>query len=385
MTRVDVVYFEAGSGHRSAAVALRRALMKGRPGWRVRVLDLVDVYAPHRLFQATTRLGIAYFNWQLTNERFFGLERLIRFCLFCNDRLGELDVRRIGSFWRDEPPDAVVSVTPMNNETLIRALRTVSSSARYFTVPVDFEEVMPRYWFTPKYEVEYLVGSERLREQAERVGLSARRLSGMVVDPECYTPPGERAVEGFDPALPTGVVHFGGQGSRLVREAAERIAAAGIAANLVLLCGRHERVRAELAAWAYPHPKLVLGWTADTPVHYYHRADFVVGKPGTMTIVEALVAGTPVVAVESGGMKPVQGGNERWLSESRAGIVAPLDELGPAVRRLLADPERYRAAAREQAGRGVFEAADAIARLLEPPSPLAAPAQGPGFRATATT
>ena len=346
-------------------MALQKALSAIRPDWRVRALDLVDVYAPHPLFQRTTRLGIAWFNWQLSNERFFDLKGLIRFCLWCNDRLGERDVRRIGAFWEEEPPDAVVSVTPMNNETLIRAVRSVSPRARYLTVPVDFEEVMPRYWFTPRYDVEYLVGSARLAEQAEHAGLAAHRLSGMVVDPACYTLPPRPTIEGFDAALPTGVVHFGGQGSMQVRAAAERIAAAGIAANLVLLCGRYERVRAELAAWQYPHPKLVLGWTPETPVHYYHGADFVVGKPGTMTIVEAMVAGTPVVAVESRGMKPVQRGNEEWLARTGAGVVAPLDEIGDAVRGVLADPDRYRAAARPHAGRGVFEAADTIARVTE--------------------
>jgi len=76
MVRVDVVYFTAGSGHVSAAVAIERALHRARPDWRVRALDLVDVLAPHRLFRATSRLGIAYFNRMLTAER--GNVRVVR-------------------------------------------------------------------------------------------------------------------------------------------------------------------------------------------------------------------------------------------------------------------------------------------------------------------
>jgi glycosyltransferase involved in cell wall biosynthesis len=374
LRRVDVVYFEAGSGHRSAALALQRRLAEIRPTWRTRALDLVDVVAAHRLFQATTRAGVGYFNRMLTRERVVDLEGLIRLSLLCNDLLSRSGVERIARFWRDDPPDAVVSVTPMNNETLIRAARVANPRARYLTVPVDFEEVMARYWFTPRHEVEYLVGSARLAEQAIGAGVAperVHRLSGMVVDPALYDPPPiDRATElgrlGLDPALPTGVIHFGGQGSVVVRGAAHGIAAAGIAANLIVLCGRAERVRAELADWAYPHPKLVLGWAPETPVYHYRLADFVVGTPGTMTMVEALVAGCPVVAIESGGMKPVQRGNERWLTSSGAGIVAKLDDLGAAVGRVLADPETFRAAAARHAGRGVFEAADAIASVAEP-------------------
>jgi glycosyl transferase family 28 len=370
MPSVDIVYFDAGSGHRSAARGLQVALQKLRPAWRVRAVNLLDLLAGHRLFQCTNRAGIAYFNWMLRRERVFDLRGLIRLSLRVHDLLTPRGLRKIAQFWSSEPPDSLVSVTPMSNEALLRSARLVNPNVRYLTIPVDFEEVLPRYWFTPKWAPHYLVGSARLAEQAQQAGVPpdrVSRLSGFPIDPTFYAaPPTDRDAElarrGLDPGLPTALVSFGGQGSVLVRRVAQRLAA-GPRLNLILLCGRDERLRAELAAWAAPVPKLVLGFSPESPVRYYQLASFVVGKPGTMTITESLVVGRPLIALQARGMAPVQRGNEAWLETSGVGrVVAGLNGLDQAVRDVLREREQYhQRIARQPPSRGVFEAAERIA------------------------
>ena len=120
----------------------------------------------------------------------------------------------------------------MYNPALYRGARLANPKAHCVTVPVDFEEVKPRYWFTPKVEQHYLVATARLEQQARAARIPEsfiHRISGMPIDPEFYEAPQINVVEelarlGLDPELPTGFVSFGGQGSVLLTEIARSVA-----------------------------------------------------------------------------------------------------------------------------------------------------------------
>jgi UDP-N-acetylglucosamine:LPS N-acetylglucosamine transferase len=91
---------------------------------------------------------------------------------------------------------------------------------------------------------------------------------------------------------------------------------------------------------------------------------FHIGKPGTMTITEALVLVRPLVAIKSTGMRPAQAGNERWLTEHGVGVVARPGEVADAVHTVLAD-RGYTERAARAFHRGAFAAAEQIATLVE--------------------
>lgn len=372
MRRVDIVYFEAGSGHRSAAAGLCKALARLDPGWRVRAVDAAQIFDHHPLFGPVVRAGIAWFNARLRRERVADLQGLIGLSLWCHGRLGPAGLRRIGRYWRDEAPDAVVSATPMYNPALYGSARCANPAVLCATVPVDFEECQPGYWFTPEVDQHYLLSTQLQRQQAARLGLRADRLhdiGGMVIDPDCYDlPPVDCGAEltrlGLDPGRPTVLVSFGGQGSVLVDQAARSLAAAGLAVNAILLCGRDAGLRRRLEAMPTPYPKAVFGYLPHAPVHLLRLADAFVGKPGSMTIAEAVVLGRPLVAVRAGGMRPVQRGNEAWLESSGVGRIAPTAAaVGPLVGQVLTDDACRQCAARAH-HRGVFDAAQVVARLL---------------------
>lgn len=377
MNRIDIIYFDAGSGHRSAAKGLERALVGLRPDWRVRMINIVDVFAPNKQFHRIVKAGIGYFNWFLKREKVFDLKGLIDVSFMFHDLLSPRGIKEISRFWAADPPDAVVSVTPMYNPALYRSVRLINSRAVCMTIPVDFEEVKPRYWFTPKVEQHYFVATDRLEEQARTVGIPdsfIHRIPGMPIDPGFYDAARfsqmDKARElerlGLDPAAPTGVVSFGGQGSVLLLEVARGLARVGLNLNLIFLCGKHAAVCEELTHLQAPYRKLALGYSKETPIYYQRLADFVVGKPGSMTITEALASKIPLIAVKSRGMQPVQRENERWLHSSGVGRLVDrrrLDrELAPAVREILAS-SRYRENAERKFHRGVFDAADLILRL----------------------
>src|SRR4029450_9021237 len=51
MESIDLVYFNAGGGHRAAALALEEAIREQRRPWNVRLVNLVDVLDPRAAFR----------------------------------------------------------------------------------------------------------------------------------------------------------------------------------------------------------------------------------------------------------------------------------------------------------------------------------------------
>jgi processive 1,2-diacylglycerol beta-glucosyltransferase len=182
-----------------------------------------------------------------------------------------------------------------------------------------------------------------LERQAETAGIAADRVAsvpGMPIDPAFYDPPPQNKREellalGLHAQKPTILVGFGGQGSVSVQQCALRLFDLGSQCNVIFLCGRHSRVRDALTSLPTPYPKVVLGFGQQPPALYYHLADVMIGKPGSMTITEAIVTRTPLLALKSQSLAFVQRGNEDWIRQSGIGEVITLDTLPMAVTRAL--------------------------------------------------
>ena len=85
---------------------------------------------------------------------------------------------------------------------------------------------------------------------------------------------------------------------------------------------------------------------------------------GTMTLNEAIITGTPFVALESDGLKPIQEGNEVFVVETGIGLVAgSIEDVPAAVRQVLTQPQ-YPGNLKRAHHTGVFDAVKEIERLL---------------------
>jgi hypothetical protein len=371
--QIDILYFDAASGHRSAAFALQKVLQVQQPDWQIRCVNVVDIFDHHPRFGWIVRTGIDRFNRQLQRDRVFDLKGQINLSLLFHDLLSDQDLNLISQFWQRSAPDAIVSVTPMYNPALYRAARMANPQVECVTIPVDFEEAKPRYWFTPKVQQHYFNGTDRLIAQAKSAGVSDcfnHRVSGMVVDPQCYSIPELDRPQaltqlGLNPDLPTGIVSFGGQGCVHSLNIAKQIANANVPVNMIYLCGRNQAVFEQLNQLSTPYPKAVLGYLKETPIHYLHLADFAIGKPGSMTITEALITGTPLIIFKSRGMSSVQRGNEQWVLETQVGIMVKQSyHIVEAITDLLSTPH-YSDNARNQYHHAVFEVANQICNLIK--------------------
>jgi processive 1,2-diacylglycerol beta-glucosyltransferase len=163
------------------------------------------------------------------------------------------------------------------------------------------------------------------------------------------------------------LVSAGGFGvGRVDRAVTALLAAAGRAggADLVVVAGRNEKLRAELAKLPVPRGVRleVLGFV--TNMHeLMAAADVMVSKPGGLTSSECLARSLPMIIVD-----PIPGQEERnathLLEGGAACQAATPDALDFRLWRLLREPARLaemrRAAGRLARPRAAFEVADAL-------------------------
>src|SRR5512140_1475387 len=101
--RVDIVYFDAGSGHRSSARGLAAVLRPLRPEWQINVVNILDIFAHNKRFHWIVRTGINHFNMQLKRERLLDLRGLINLSLLSHDLVTHNGMAQIARYWADNP------------------------------------------------------------------------------------------------------------------------------------------------------------------------------------------------------------------------------------------------------------------------------------------
>ena len=143
-------------------------------------------------------------------------------------------VALLRDFWRTGRPDMVVSLIPNFDRALKLSLDEGLPGTPLVTILTDIADYPPHFWI--EQQEQYLIcGSDRAVEQARALGHQERfilRASGMILNPRFYQPieadrRAERQRLGLNPEWPTGLVLFGGEGSALMIEIAQRLEPSG--------------------------------------------------------------------------------------------------------------------------------------------------------------
>lgn len=369
MKTVDLVYLDAGGGHRAAALALQAAIAaQGRP-WHVRLVPLAEVLDPQRRLRRLTGIDPeALYNRRLAEGRTLGMRQSLTL-LQAGIRLAHAPiVQALQQHWLRSEPDLVVSLVPNFNRALCESLAATLPGVPYATVMTDFADLPPRFWIEPGQPQHVVCGTAHALAQARAAGVPDGRLSltsGMMIHPSFYRPQAvdrarELAALGLDPARPTGLVLFGGAGSRQMLSIARRLGTQ----QLLLMGGRNETLVASLRALRRDAPHAAVGFTTDVARHMA-LADYFIGKPGPACIAEAVHMGLPVITFLNAWTMPQERYNARWVLEQRLGrVVRSARELPAAVDAVLAELPALRGRAAAIDNRAVFEVPEILAHLL---------------------
>ena len=363
---IDLVYFNAGGGHRAAAIALETVIREqGRP-WQVRLVNLMEILDPKDVFRKTTGMNPEdLYNSRLARSWNIGLAQELKL-LQALIRLSHKSITsQLRRHWRRTKPDMVVSLIPNFNRAMYEALESARPQAPYVTLLTDFADFAPHFWIEPNQAQYFICGTPKAAAQARAMGYEESQVhltSGMIIRPDFYRESpldrrGERQKLGLDPDRPTGLVMFGGTGSRVMQGIARRLDDT----QLIMICGHNAPLAERLSAKTSRAPHLVLGFTSE--IRYYMQlSDFFIGKPGPGSISEAVQQGLPVIVVRNTWTMPQERYNTDWVRENHAGIV--LDSFRSVrlgVAEIIDRLEEFRARISHIRNRAVFE----IPRILE--------------------
>lgn len=283
-------------------------------------------------------------------------------------------MRLLEKFWRENPAELLVSVIPHFNRQLCGSWRNTYPHRPFVTLITDLADFPPRFWIEPIKEQYVIAGTEKAVDQARAMGQDEAhifRTSGMILRPDFYVaddcdPAKMREEMCLQAALPTGIVLFGGHGSKVMFDITERLDAAGLPLQLILICGRNEKLAAKLRSHKWKMPVHIVGYTRE--VHKLMRAaNFLIGKPGPGTIAEAMVRKLPVLIECNAWTLPQERYNAEWVSEKRVGIVLKsFKNVVAGVKHMLepATLAEFQRNTAQQENRAIFEIPEILAKLL---------------------
>ncbi|HET8923489.1 MAG TPA: glycosyltransferase [Candidatus Acidoferrum sp.] len=385
MKKIHVVFHDAGGGHRNAAVALQTIITQQQRDWQVELVQFQDLTDRLDVLRRLTGIRIQQqYNLMLQNGWTLGSRYVLR-VLQATIRLFHRPlVRLLEKFWRENPADLLVSVIPHFNRQICESWTKVYPGRPFVTLITDLADLPPRFWIEPIKEQYVIAGTEKAAEQARAMGHDDAhifRTSGMILRPDFYAEDHSNPLElrkemGLREDLPTAIVLFGGHGSKVMHDITERLDQAGVALQLILICGRNEELAAKLRARQWKMSVHVMGFTKE--VHKWMRAaDFLIGKPGPGSIAEAMVRKLPVLIECNAWTLPQERFNAEWVEEKSVGIVLKsFKDVGAGVKQMLepATLERFRRNVAAQDNRAIFEIPEILAALLGEANKVSRPA-----------
>jgi 1,2-diacylglycerol 3-beta-galactosyltransferase len=378
---INVITGQGGGGHYATYHAIRAVAEQQQLPWHFQVTDMDEIIADlaqknqvknayemlgfsgHDLYNLMQKSGWTWL-WPLKM-------RLNKFLVKLNYDAG---VKIFEEYWQQQQPDLVLSVMPLYNKGLSESLKKAKPGTPYVTVLIDFADYPPAFWIEPQTDNYTVCGTEKAVEQARSLGVKEERIiqtSGMVIHPRFYKPiesnrSAERQRLDLAPDCLTGLVMFGGNGSKAMLDIAKRLECFGQKLQLIFICGRNEELAQALRNSQGLQKRFVTTFTQDIP-YYMHLADFFIGKPGPGSISEALVMKLPMIIERNFSTLIHERYNADWVEEKEVGLVIPsFRNIAQAVEQFL-EPKnfaRYRANIAAANNRAVFEITDYLQQIL---------------------
>ncbi len=371
--RVQFLYFDAGGGHRAAANALKSVIDQQRKPWEIKLVNVQELLAPLDVFRKVTGIPLEdIYNKMLAKGWTLGSGIGLKFMHRVIRANHGVTVKLLTRHFTDTQPELVVSLIPNFNRAISQSVFAANAKTPIVTVITDFADFPPHFWiekFDSAIPTRYIVcGTSRAVKQAHQLGYDAAHAfatSGMILRPMFYETAQidrdqERAKLGLDPSKPTAMVLFGGQGSKVMLDIAERL----FDTQLILICGKNASLADRLREQKSSVKHHVEGFTQAIP-HFMRLADFFIGKPGPGSISEAIAMGLPVIVESNAWTLPQERYNAEWVRERGVGVVLKnFRGIAKAADEMIGSLAKYRAEVARIENRAVFEIPEILEQVL---------------------
>lgn len=395
--KINVITGQGGAGHYATYHAIKAIADRRQLPWQFQVTDMDEIitklsqqnklkntydlfgFSAHDFYNSMVKNGWTWL-WLL-------MMRLNKLLVKLNYKMG---VSLFEQRWREQQPDLIVSVMPLFNKVIWESIQKAKPGTPIVTILTDFADCPPAFWSEPETDNYLVCGTEKAVQQARLLGVREDRIvktSGLVIHPDFYQPfSGDRRSErqklGLNPDCPTGLVMFGGNGSQVMLDIAKGLECFQDKLQLIFLCGRDRQLASALQQSKGKQKRFVTTFTEDIP-YYMRLADFFIGKPGNVSISEALAMKLPVIT-EGNALTMAQ---EKYccelIKEKDVGIViSNFRNIKQAVAKLIRSGNyaRYRANLDNFNNQAVFEAIALLQTILEQRSQVTATQSKPVCR-----
>lgn len=371
--RILILTADAGSGHRSAALALEAALQE-RYGSQCTCIVMNPLRA------ASTPPFLQAFTEDNYDEMVRKDPALYELSYWLSDSLATAAIidqvvavmlhDTLRGILDEHRPDAVVCTHPLYLEPLNFVFDRAGRSLPLVSVITDLVTVHT-LWFNPRVHL-CLVPTEQAYRKAVRRGVPRHRvhITGLPVHPRFAAetrPPLEiRRALGWLPDIPT-VLLVGGTRVPRVGEIARLIDRSGLHVQLAVVTGGDETLYRVLTATRWQIPAYIYGFADNMPA-LIRASDLVITKAGGLITAETLACGRPLIYCSA--IRGQETGNVKYVVSAGAGDWAPRPQqvLMHLMRWLENDAAllRQRSANAAQLGKpnAAYQAADLIWELV---------------------
>jgi 1,2-diacylglycerol 3-beta-galactosyltransferase len=318
-----VFYFsDTGGGHRSAAEAIIEAIqLEYQDQVTTEMVDFFKSYAPRPFNRAAEMYPYMVKSPHLWGASFHATDGRAR-ARAITTTMWPIARQAARSLVQKHPADLIVTVHPFANSFALRALG--KNRPPFINVVTDMVTTHA-LWYDNRADL-ILVPTETARLRAIKYNMSPDkvRVVGLPVADRYCQPVGSktelRERLGWPLDKPIVLLVGGGEGMGPLAKTAEAIDASGLDVGLIIVCGRNQRLKADLELCPWENPTRIYGFTREMP-DFMRAADFIVTKAGPGTIAEALNADLPIILYAK--LPGQEDGNVTFVQEEGAGVWAP--------------------------------------------------------------
>ncbi|WP_134698516.1 glycosyltransferase [Ammoniphilus sp. YIM 78166] len=312
----------AGSGHTRAAENVAKGIRLHAPEAEIKIDSSLSHVSPtlekwsSRLYMGAIRHAAPLWGWAYQRDR--------EWSRMGKKTLNSFVARKIAPYIEKESPNIIISTHAFCLGGLAElkeryGFRLGAALTDYWVNP---------FWIHEKIDA-YFVGAEYVKEKIIRdFSLEAHKIhvTGIPIDPS-FSQPVRREGIREKYSIPKDacfvLISGGGMGILPYEEILEGLSQVDKSLFVAVLMGTNQqakkKVESHLAHAAFPHPILLLDYVSN--IHEWMKsADLLIGKPGGLTVSEALACHLPILIY-----RPIPGQeerNSRFLLEEQVGMTA---------------------------------------------------------------
>ncbi|MFH1577688.1 MAG: glycosyltransferase [Candidatus Omnitrophota bacterium] len=364
--RILLMHISNISGHRSAGMAIEKAIQIQSPQVETLSLNAFNYVHPHgeRIINFFYMFVVQRlpFIWTHLYDNYYWVKKTRRL----KNAIHYLNLPKLETLFNNFRPDVVISTQAFPCGMVAAFKQSKKNNLPLVAVLTDFAP--HSYWIYDDVDY-YITPSEEIRQQLiEKGALPARIKSlGIPFDPkfnQVFSKAEIRTRLNLSANLFTILIMGGGQGLGPIRGMVKILGDLELGFQVIIVCGTNDSLYRKLQKQVVQYSKrLILLNYAENMEELMSAADIIITKPGGITCAEALSKGLPMLIVS-----PIPGqeaSNTAYLIKEGAAIkINNVQELNSVIRDLYNHPEKINKLS--EAARRISKpnAAHDIARLL---------------------